>query len=68
MQMSVLVGKSIVRETAEMLIVKDGERTDSYNRKYYRQAGEAGESVALVVTRKLPVQIVTGLHGVLAPL
>ena len=67
MQMSVLVGKSIVRENEDMIVVQEGERTDSYNRKYYRQAGEAGESVALVITRKLPVRIVTGLHGVLAP-
>ncbi|MFC6545214.1 hypothetical protein ACFQBN_45355 [Cohnella cellulosilytica] len=64
--MSVLVGKSVVRETTDMIVIQEGERTDSYNRKYYRQAGEAGEPVALVITRKLPVRIVTGLHGVLA--
>ncbi|MFC4305752.1 hypothetical protein [Cohnella boryungensis] len=67
MQMSVLVGKPIIRETADMLIVQEGDRLDSYNRKYYRQVGDTGEPVALVITRKLPVRIVTGLHGVLVP-
>lgn len=62
-----IIGKLIIRETADMLIVQEGERVDSYNRKYYRQVGEAGEPVALVITSKLSVRIVTGLHGVLAP-
>jgi len=66
-QMSVLVGKSVVRETTDMIIVKDGDRIDSYNRKYYRQVGEAGEPVALLITKPLPVRGVTGLHGILMP-
>ncbi|RED54770.1 hypothetical protein [Cohnella lupini] len=56
-----------IREYADMIIVKDGERTDSYNRKYYRETGEAGEPIALVKTKRLSLTIVTGLHGILAP-
>lgn len=62
MQMSVVIGKPI-RDSGEMIVIQNGETMDSFNRRYYRQAAEGGEPVALVISRQLPTKLAYNVDG-----
>ncbi|MBB6670244.1 hypothetical protein [Cohnella nanjingensis] len=59
-----------IRQDADTIVMQEGDAVATYSRQYYRQAQEPaaeGTPIMMHSTEQMAVEIVCGLHGVLAP-